>query len=210
MPTAQLLSSIIESALNQLLSMDEASNARLLKLEGKKVIVDVMEFPQALALHFSDQVFVGMLSRDDETSFVKDSDLYLKADLNTLLELQDSSQITRLIKADKVQINGDINLAQHVASLFKDLNIDWEQQIANHVGDVAAYHISSLFKKFKSDFSEFGQSVSNIVKDAALEEKKIAAHPLLVEEFVTQVHELSAQTDMLEQKINQLSSQRKQ
>ena len=141
MPAKQLFSSALEVPLNTLLSLDDQSTKRLQPLQGKRLTVVLKELPWPLTLAFSERIDILM---DQEN---QDADCIISMQLSTLSELQDSSQITRLIQQGKLDLQGDIQIAQHFSSLIKELDIDWEEHLSHYVGDVAAYQMAAWVKQ---------------------------------------------------------------
>ena len=122
--------------------------------------------------------------------------------------MQDPSQITHLIKQDKLSLEGDIHVAQGFSNLVKQLNIDWEEQLSRYTGDVVAHSVFSFGKNAMAKAKEKADALLNTLAEGALEEKKLAAHPIAVMDFCDQVQELRADTDRLEARLNAMCKKR--
>lgn len=199
MPAAQLVTAAIESAINTLLSLDESSNKALKPLIGKQLKVTIEEAPWPLLFHFSDRIDV-LIPEPDQIV-----DCSIEMSFITLQNLQDSSQITRLIQQQKLRLEGDIHVAQHFSQLMTQLDIDWEQQLANYTGDVFAHNVFRALKQFggqaKSTYGKF----TRIVADSAIEEKRIAAPGLLVAAYCDKVNDLRSDVERLEARLNNIA-----
>lgn len=66
-------------------------------------------------------------------------DCYLSLNLSVLPELRDQANITRLIKQDKLELEGDIQLAQKFSQLMTDCKPDIEEWLSRVTGDVVAH-----------------------------------------------------------------------
>ncbi len=66
-------------------------------------------------------------------------DCYLSLNLSALPELREQSNITKLIKQDKLILEGDIQLAQKFAQLMTDCKPDLEEWLSRVTGDVVAH-----------------------------------------------------------------------
>ncbi len=207
MPAAQLFASALEAAINQLLSLDPESTQRLQALAGKSIIVSLAELNNDLAFHFTDQVTLRVLIR--EPKVIEHCDCRITTKLSVLRQLQDTSQLTRLIKADLLQLDGDINIAQDFANLFKQLDIDWEGYLAKYTGDVVAHNLARGAQLVKEKISKAAQRGQTILRDAAIEEKRVAAPGMLVDDFVEAVFDTRGQVDSLERRIEQLENSKK-
>lgn len=204
MPAAQLVTSGIERVANQFLKLDPQSRKALEPLAGKQFKVSIDEFPWPLVFAFSESIDV--MAIQDEVPCEVDCSIELS--LATLKLLQDSSQITALIQQQKLKLQGDINVAQQFSQLMKNINIDWEEQLSKYTGDVIAHTLFSvnsvLKEKFKRDVALLGATL----KDAAIEEKRIAAHPYAVEDFCQQVNQLRGDVSRLEARLSLLEQQK--
>ena len=149
MPYVQLLTSGIEKAFNTLLSFDEDSQLRLQKLKGRSLQVKLTELPWGLLFSFSDQVDIRAVIADEpEEVAPQKADCLIELNLQTLPKLKDSSQLTLLIQQKKLNLVGDIYVAQSFSTLLKELDIDWEEQLSKYTGDVIAHQTFTSAKSF--------------------------------------------------------------
>ncbi len=167
MPLPQLLTSAIEIGINQLLALDPDSPARLAKLKGKTLQVKVKELPWPLIFSFSDQVDVrtSQTATNEQPEAPISSDCFIELNLETLPKLKDSSQLTQLIQQQKLNLIGDIYIAQTFSTLIKDLDIDWEEQLSQYTGDVVAHQtfstMQSAFSDLKRQLTTSAEQLSN-------------------------------------------------
>lgn len=203
MPAAQLFCEVLEQGLNKLLTLDPDSHIALQKLKGKRLIIALQELPFEILVVGSQQVDVLCLSSDDDEERVMEAaDCYLKTSLWSLPELKDTSQLTQLIKQDKLVLDGDIQVAQAFSQLFLKLNIDWEEQLAKMTGDVLAHEVFRFGARLASKAQQFRQSLESMLGEAAVEEKHIAAPATLVQGFTYQVSELEQRAVQLENRLS--------
>ena len=202
MPAAQLFTGGLEKAINHLISLDPDAAENLSVLAGKRLRVTIKELPWPLVFAFSDQVDV--LAAEDE-GHKDQADCSLRLSLATMESLQNPSLITKLIKQDKLTLDGDIHVAQGFSNLIKQLNIDWEEQLSRYTGDVLAHSVFSFGKSAMAKAKEKADALLTTLAEGALEEKKLAAHPIAVVDFCDQVQALRADTDRLEARLNALS-----
>jgi ubiquinone biosynthesis protein UbiJ len=204
MPAAQLVTSGIERVANQLLKLDPQSRNDLVPLAGKQFMVSIDEFPWPLVFAFSESIDV--LAIEPEAS--SEVDCSIELSLATLKLLQDSSQITALIQQGQLKLHGDIAVAQQFSQLMKNISIDWEEQLSKYTGDVLAHTFFSVNSAIKDKFLRDMSLLGATLKDAAMEEKHIAAHPFAVEDFCQQVNELRGDTSRLEARLSLLEHQK--
>lgn len=205
MPGAQLMSAMLETAINKLLSMDEDTQAKLSRLKGRQLMVSLTELPDNLVFAFSTSVDVLCLKKapSDTTELLppKGIDCYLATSVMVLPELKDVSNITHLIKQDKLRIEGDIQLAQQFSHLLKNLDIDWQGQLARHTGDVLAHELFQVADHLKGRLLKFKQRFDLTLRDALLEEKAVSVTSTELESFHSQVQEVQQRTVTLERRL---------
>lgn len=195
----------LEVVLNAVLALDDTASQRMRPLSGKTITLCLTEFPQAYTLTFTSKIEVTAGSDTYDPNL---EDCRLQLSMFTVQALQDNSNIMQLIKQDKLQIEGDIGVAQQLAGLFKELDIDWEEHISKYTGDVAAHCVYNLAKELRTTIERSGRRARQIVKDAAIEEKHITPHQLQLDEFVNGVHSVRTRVDHLQVRIEQLRSAR--
>jgi ubiquinone biosynthesis protein UbiJ len=154
MLVAQLISSGIETILNQLIKLDPVSHAKLKKLHGKSLHVKIKELPWPLLFQFSSHISVGIIQKNESIDYI--ASCIIELNLETLPLLQDSSKLTLLIQQQKLILVGDIYVAQNFSSLLQELDIDWEEQLSTYIGDALAHQVFSYIK------SAISQSKQNL------------------------------------------------
>ncbi|MBN3494235.1 ubiquinone biosynthesis accessory factor UbiJ [Vibrio neptunius] len=197
MPFEPLVTAAIESTLNTLINDDPELGRRLARLKGQVIQVHLKELNKTLTFIFSQQI-------DVLANYEGQPDCYLSLNLSVLPELRDQSNITKLIKQDKVILEGDIQLAQKFSQLMTDCKPDIEEWLSRVTGDVVAHNIvqgvSNLgqFVKAKADKQQ------NHLAQVITEEWKLAPAPLEITHFCDQVDDVRSQAARVEAKLNQL------
>ena len=101
MPIDAFVTGAVETALNQLIKDDAESQRRLSRLRGKVISVTLNEFGKTLYFIFSQQI-------DVLAAYEGDVDCQLALNLAVLPELRQQANLTQLIKADKLSLDGDL------------------------------------------------------------------------------------------------------
>jgi len=187
---------MIERGLNELLQLDADSPERLQKLAGKRVRLQLEEFGRPLTASIFEHQLV--LSTADADAV----DCAIKTRLAVLPELKDAANITRLIKADALDIDGDPMLAQQFSQLFLQLDIDWEAQLASRIGDVPAHWLSKMFKQSQTWLQQQGLDKKAWLQDTLIEEKQLLVGQTEFALFKQDLQQLRAQIDRLERRYN--------
>lgn len=196
MPARQFIHGIAETLINKVLSLDEGSVQRLRPMAGKQLKVTLTDINQQFTLAFSDRVDV--LDSDNEP------DCHIQVAVSVLPQLQDSSQLTQLIREQKLNVIGDMHLAQQVSDLFKQLDIDWQEHLSRYTGDVLAYKTARLFGSGKQHLSQQWQQFRQQTRDAVVEEKRLAVPTLALLHFSQQVDDLAQGTEKLAERVQAL------
>ncbi|WP_241967574.1 ubiquinone biosynthesis accessory factor UbiJ [Pseudidiomarina insulisalsae] len=190
-----LPSQLLEFAAQQLFAMDPASAERLQKLTGKRVRVTLRELGKPLTVTVTDTSLQFSWVDDDAV------DCHISTELAVLPELRDSANITRLIKADKLDIEGDPLLAQQLSKLVTALDIDWPEQLSQRIGDVPAQLLVTAFQRSRKRFGSWQQDNQQWLRDALVEEKKILPARPQFTQFQQDIQALRARIDKLERQL---------
>ncbi len=209
MPVKPMVSAAIETLINQLLTLDPDSQRRLQTLSHASLSVFIEGFNEGLTLHFADRVEVNVENASFEqlAAQLHSRQCCIKTHLSVLPQLKETSQLTRLIQQQQLFLEGDINVAQQVSELFRQLDIDWEEQLARHTGDVVAHQTFSFAHKIFTSVSEMALKGQRVVANAVVEEKEIAAHKLAVIHFCDEVSDLRNDAERFEVRLAQLESE---
>ena len=203
MPFAQLVTSGIELAMNQLLKLDDNSQQRLKKLSGKSLQVTIKELPWPLLFSFSEQIDIrAVITPDDDLEPADEPvDCLIELNLETLPKLKDSSQLTKLIQQKQLNLIGDIYVAQTFSAMLKDLDIDWEEQLSGFTGDVVAHQtftgMRTLFDTAKAQIEHGAVTLGEHLTQS----DSIAVKPIEMLEFSRDVSDLRSATERLSASI---------
>ncbi|GLX80718.1 ubiquinone biosynthesis accessory factor UbiJ [Thalassotalea eurytherma] len=199
LPT-QMLGGAIEAAINQALAKNINTRVPIEQLAGKHLKIHIDEIGVPITIGFS-QSTAYVLTDDVE------SDCTISTSLKTLAELKQSQQLTELIKQEKLDIQGDLKTAQQFAQVFEQLTIDWQSEIAKHIGDVATYRLSQAFGfvQEKADFAK--QQISEDFSQWLVYEKKLAVNNVEIQHFKNDVNQVSQRVNGLMQRLTKLDQQ---
>lgn len=203
MPFAQLITSGIELAMNQLLKLDDDSQHRLKKLSGKSLQVTIKELPWPLLFSFSEQIDVrAVITADHESEPTPEPvDCLIELNLETLPKLKDSSQLTQLIQQKQLNLIGDIYVAQTFSALLKDLDVDWEEQLSRFTGDIVAHQtFTSMRTLFDTAKTQIEKSAVELGEHLT-QSDSIAVKPSEMIEFSRGVSDLRSTTERLSARI---------
>lgn len=197
MPFDPLVTAVIETSLNTLVNDDPALVRRLSRLKGQIIQVNLKELNKTLTFVFSQKI-------DVLSEYEGQPDCYLSLNLSVLPELREQSNITKLIKQDKLILEGDIQLAQKFSQLMTDCKPDLEEWLSRVTGDVVAHTLVQGVKNVGGLVAKQATKHQNHFAQVLTEEWKIAPAPLEVAHFCDQVDDVKSSAARLEAKLNAL------
>ncbi|PMN48566.1 hypothetical protein BCT31_05895 [Vibrio lentus] len=197
MPFDPLVTAVIETSLNTFVNDDPALVRRLSRLKGQIIQVNLKELNKTLTFVFSQQI-------DVLSDYEGQPDCYLSLNLSVLPELREQSNITKLIKQDKLILEGDIQLAQKFAQLMTDCKPDLEEWLSRVTGDVVAHTLVQGVKNVGGLVAKQATKHQNHLAQVLTEEWKIAPAPLEVAHFCDQVDDVKSSAARFEAKLNAL------
>ena len=140
LPFADLIAAGVERALAASLEGSNAARADMAKLQGKVIRLELIGLP--LVLHF--------LPEDGRMAVAAgyhgDADISVRAPAASLMAAalkRDNEAVPR-----GMQISGDAETAQVFSRLLKHADLDWEELLAQRVGDVVARQIGNAVRGF--------------------------------------------------------------
>ena len=197
MPFEAFITAAVESSMNILVNDDPELVRRLSRLKGQVIQVHLRELNKTLTFVFSQQI-------DVIAAYEGEPDCYLSLNLASLSELREQSNITQLIKQDKLTLEGDIQLAQKFSQLLSDCKPDIEEWLSRITGDVVAHNLVQSASGLREFAKRRAEKHTNHLAQAITEEWKLAPSSLEVAHFCDQVDGVASWTARVEAKLNKL------
>ncbi|MDQ7089289.1 MAG: SCP2 sterol-binding domain-containing protein [Methylococcales bacterium] len=135
-----LLSSALETVLNQYLTLDDKAHLFLTPLADKVIAITIEPFNETLYL-CPTKTHIQCLE-----NFVGDVDTTLSGSIAAFGVMGLSKTPMRSLFSGDVKITGDTRLGQRFQQLFEQLEIDWEEHLSHLTGEVVAHTLSNLFR----------------------------------------------------------------
>lgn len=186
---------VITKAMNAYLQLDSNSVNRLKKLKGKAVTLEL------LPMHFTFHCIFDNDSMQIETEALKITQATIRGTplqiVNVILTKDNRHQFF----ADDIKIEGDAEIAQQVISLFDELNIDWENELSQIIGDVPAYHIGRVIHQIGNWISNTAQSFNHDINEYIHEEANWFPPSEALQNFFADIDTLRMDIDRAEARI---------
>lgn len=192
----QLIIALIESVLNQAIKLSPQLHTDLSTIKHKKLQLSIKDWQLDFILLYTGEKFI-ILTTDEKLA-----DCIICASIDTLLELKDPAKITKLIREGKLDLEGDIQLAQTYSSALSKIEIDWPEQLSNYLGDGMSHRVTQGIKSLHTQQQKLVEKLKSTTKHTLQDELKIAMHPIELTIFKNDNRQLTSDLDLLEHRIN--------
>lgn len=193
----QALCSVLEKILNKALSLNINGTQGLASLEQKTLTIYLAELNFPLSFSINQQAILV-------TTLTERSDCQLKSSIASLVELQKEQQLTELIKQDKLDISGDIKVVQQFAAVFENLSIDWQSELAEHIGDIPTYKLSQFASWLNNKVKFATEQIQADASEWLVHEKRLVVTHSQIAAFNQQVADIADEVVNIEQRMASL------
>ncbi|CZF81773.1 ubiquinone biosynthesis accessory factor UbiJ [Grimontia marina] len=200
MPLDPLVTAVVETSLNTLLKQDVESQRRLARLKGKVLRVRLTDINKQLVFVFSQQI-------DVLADFEGDADCDLALAISIAPQLKDKANLTKLIKEDKLHLDGDIDVAQQFSNLLNGLNPDIAEWLSHYTGDVVAHTLVRGAQQGLAFLKQMTERNQRYVGELVVEEWRLAPGALEVAYFADQVDDVQSQASRLSARLEAFEKQ---
>ncbi len=197
---AQALSAVLETLINQFLKYNLSGTQALKPLSEKTLTVKLSELPFALSFSVSDEK-IHVTTNDEH------SDCCIITSIKTLVELKKQQQLTDLIKNDKLDIQGDLKVAQHFANIAETLDIDWQSELAKRIGDIPTYKLGQIGQNILKKLNFAAKQIQADASEWLVHEKRLLVTATEITSFNLDVAQAEQQVSALSQRIDALINQ---
>ncbi len=199
MSISELACAGLEEALNQYIAMDPKAAAELARLHGRAIALEITGVEIRLFLiPGPGRLQVLHLYEGEPECTLRGSPLAL-----TRLGMTQEKGVDELF-SDQISITGDVELGRRFGKILGALDIDWEEQLAAHVGDFVAHDIVSGIR-FVTDQGRrtagtIGQSLAHYIQAEA----KLLPERQEIQDFIAKIDTLRDDFDRLQARIDHL------
>lgn len=137
----------------------------------------------------------------EENQALLNSAIANEPDLVIQGRLQDFVHFSIFKDRKVLQIQGDPVIANLIAKLYLEMDIDWEEELAKHTNDSTAHVASYWLQRFKATAKTNISDFSAMCVEYMQEESPTLPTPSEVEQFMQEVDELRLRVDRLEARI---------
>lgn len=184
-----------EEICNQLIKRDPVTQHNLGLLSGKVIAIECT-LPQ---------LTVCMLPNVDglqiQSTFHDSPDTTLKGSITDFIQLLTASDKSSAMFGKTIQVSGDSTLATRFQEILADARIDWEEMMANIVGDLPAHQLA-LYTAWKVQwYKNTGESLLQSLDEYIKEEARLIPTRPETEMFYKEIESLNERVERLAAKI---------
>ena len=195
----QTFITLMETVVNRALRLDPDTLARLGELQGKVIRLRIVGAVPREIFFIPSETGLRLSGQHDA-----EPDVTLTGDLPVFARFALRRVVPEMVTAGEVQISGDIDLGQRFQRLMEKIDIDWEEQAARVMGDVAAHQLGNALRDLR-DWSR--QSRRTLRADAVeylQEESRLLPLRSRAENFRRAVESLRLEAERLERRFQRL------
>jgi len=190
---------LLEDALNRLLRLDSGASSRFGDLGNKVIRLRITG-----ANPF--EIFVlpsetGLRLREHHEGA---PDVTLAGDFPVFARFALRRVAPDVVAAGELQISGDIDLGQRFQRLLESIDIDWEEQAARVLGDVAAHQLGNALRDLRHWSKQALQTLRLDTTEYLQEESRLLPSRARAELFREAVETLRREAENLEKRFERL------
>lgn len=198
-PLPALLAGLLEAGINRVLALDAGSTARLERLEGKLLQLDLEGIGISLFFTFGfGAVRVGLRGERAPDAVVNGS----PAALFAMVAPQEISDWG--LPGSGVRIQGDANLARDLGKLFQGLNPEWESHLAGMFGDTLGHQLAAGMRDGAQALRQAARDTADMAVTFFRDESGLLVTVEDMREFTGAVDRLRDAVDRLEARVKRL------
>jgi ubiquinone biosynthesis protein UbiJ len=200
------LEGILFEALNRgiktVLSVDPDSAAALDELK-EKVFCVRLTFPRSSLFLVVESGGFSVAPNSEQQA-----DVTLEGSIFAFARLSGKGASSRALTDGQVKMQGDAEAGQALQKIFAQFDFDWEELIAQMIGDTPARKIGNALRNTFNWASNSVELSQQNVADYLTEERQLIVSQVAMERFAEEVNRLRADTDRLEMRIERLEQGR--
>jgi ubiquinone biosynthesis accessory factor UbiJ len=202
MPVPALITASVETALNGYLAMNPEAEEKLRAIQGRVMAIELQGLDITLYL-VAHSKGIDVFSRHEG-----EPDAVISGTPLQLMSLSRGDAGSQLLSGE-AEIRGDNAVAQRFSALLSLAAIDWEEVLAQAIGDIPAHQLGRLFRGSRDWLIKTHASLRSDLGEYLQEEVRILPSRNEIEAFMDDVGSLRSDADRLEARLKRLEDQHK-
>lgn len=200
----------IETALNEYIKMDASASAKLAKLSDNVIAIELQGWDFTLYL-LPDAQGIQVMS-----AYAGEANTIIRGTPVALFNMSQCETTAATLREQNITIDGDLELGQQFSKFFKQLDIDWEEKLAQtfakftseSTGDILAHKIGRLVQGFKQWQPQAKLTLEQNITEYLQQESQILPFKEEIEPFFKSVDTVRNDVDRLEARIQRLHAKK--
>lgn len=197
----QVATATIELIINKALALNNNKLVSFAAVAQKTLTLELAELPFILCFTVNTSASKTVIIVRSRTEF---SDCTINTSLNTLNKLKANQSLTQLIKQDELDVTGDIKIAQQFANIAQSLEIDWQSELAKHLGDVPTHKLLQFGNKITKSLVGKGKQLEADIGEYLVHEKRLVVTRSQINAFNQKTKDVARKVDTLSARIDKL------
>ena len=182
----------------RVLQSDPTSLERLAELDGKVIALD---FESTDVTVFMFPTPAGIRLRNEWEGEV---DVHMKGTPPELVKMGMAGKAPVTPGKINIKIEGDLHVGQRFKKILDDMQIDWEELLSQHIGDIAAYHTSRFLRGLHKRVHEAVKTTATNGSEYLRFEAGLLPADWRVDEFIDDVDKIREDVDRLSMRVDRL------
>ena len=197
-----MLLKLINNSIKKYFDSDPEVAAQLHELEGQQLLLELTDLKKEFLITPIGSSIIVTEYQDDDS--VKESTTTFHANVVTFLRLALGADYQSMLNDATLKIDGDVELANRLRTIFKKVDIDWEDIASKYVGDSLAYQLGVAARRAKSYKQRSVENFRLDVSEYLQEESRIVPTRIEIDRFLNDVDILDADIERLEARMRRL------
>lgn len=188
----------IETRLNHILGLDEDTLKSLANLSGQVISLELIDtdfiifiLPSAAGVHL-------------RNNYAENANVKIRGTASAMVAYLLKSKEKSANFAGSIEVIGDVGLAQDFQAILLNIDLDWEEQLAQWFGDTAAHKFARLLRGAASLAINSGAKVRLDISEYLRFETEMTPDLTVLNEFTREVDILRNDVERLKVRINRI------
>jgi ubiquinone biosynthesis protein UbiJ len=189
---------VLQGLINQAIRIDSSAEKRLHALDGKTLRLQCNEPAMDICITIEQaQICLEPGSQRDKVS------THIQGELGAYLNLLSAEDKTSALINSNLRLSGDSQLLVDLQQALMHLELDWEYHLAQLVGDIPAHHLGQLSRKGLNFLKNSQPIFKRHLQEFILEEAKLAVTIDEFDHFVKSIQHTEQQLERIGARLSQ-------
>ena len=201
-----MLLNLINNAVQKYLDNDPEIASQLDQYESKRLLVHLTDIDKEFVVTpGSSSIAVSEYVVDEEES-TQTFTTTVHSNIFSLVRMGLGADYQAMLNNGSLKIEGDVEFANQLYSIFKEVDIDWEEVASKYVGDSVAYQLGVFAKRIRNYSKRSADNFRMDVSEYLQEESRILPTKVEINRFMSDVDEFDAHVQRIEARIQRLEN----